>query len=123
MKGTLVRLVFAVVGGGLLYAAWLVVVLGTMSQPPEPRPFLVMLTAPIVTALGFALGTVLGERITRGYRVRLSRAIRWPLVGCMVGALLVYPFGPMLIVFGMFGLGIVAVATREAWAYGDSKRR
>lgn len=117
------RVALSVVGGGVLYGAWLAVVLGMPNQSSSPRPFLVMLTAPIVTALGFALGTVLGERITRGYHVRLSRAIRWPLVGCVVGALLVYPFGPMLIVFGMFGLGTVAVATREAWAYGDSKRR
>lgn len=122
MKGMLVRLVLSVLGGGLLYAAWFAVVLAAMT-PPHPAPFAVMLTAPIVTALGFALGTVLGERLTRGYRVRVSRAMRWPLVGCMVGALLVYPFGPMLIVFGMFGLGTVAVATREAWAYSGAKRR
>lgn len=119
----LVRLAVSVVGGGVLYGAWLAVVLATMGPPSSPRPFLVMLTAPIVTAFGFALGTVLGERLTRGYHVRLSRAIRWPLVGCVVGALLMYPFGPMLIVFGMFGLGTVAVATREAWAHGDAKRR
>ena len=119
----LVRVALSVAGGGVLYGAWLAVVFGSMSQPSSPRPFLVMLTAPIVTAFGFALGTVIGERLTRGYHVRLSRAIRWPLVGCVVGALLVYPFGPMLIPFGMFGLGAVAVATREAWAYGDSKRR
>lgn len=119
----LLRLVMSVVGGGVLYGAWLAVVLGTTGQPASPRPFLVMLTAPIVTAFGFALGTVLGERLTRGYHVRLSRAIRWPLVGCVVGALLVYPFGPMLMVFGMFGLGTVAVATREAWAYGGARGR
>ena len=68
----LVRVALSVAGGGVLYGAWLAVVFGSMSQPSSPRPFLVMLTAPIVTA---------------------------------------------------FGLGTVAVATREAWAYGDSKRR
>ena len=36
-----------------------------------------------------------------------------PLAGCFAGALAVYPFGAMLIVFGMFGLGTVAVVVNE----------
>ena len=38
---------------------------------------------------------------------------KWPLVGCIIGAALVFPFGPMLIVFGMFGLGTLSVILRE----------
>jgi hypothetical protein len=112
----LLRLAAAVLGGGVAYAAWLAVLLWTMPRAPEPPSFAVMLTASIVTAFGFAFGTMLSERLIRGYRVPLSRAVAWPLVGCMVGALLGYPFGPMFVGVGMFGMGIVTVATREAWA-------
>ncbi len=100
----------------MAYAAWLTMVRVTMPQSPDAITFPVMLTGPVATAFGFAAGTMLSERLIRGYRMPLSRAILWPLVGCMVGALLIYPFGPTLVVYGTFGMGIVTALTREAWA-------
>ena len=41
------------------------------------------------------------------------RTLIWPLVGCAVGALAVYWYGPMLIVFGMFVSGTCGVVLRE----------
>jgi len=34
-----------------------------------------------------------------------------------VGAAAVFPFGPMLIVFGMFAVGTLAVTIREGWLF------
>jgi hypothetical protein len=35
------------------------------------------------------------------------------MIGCAIGAAVVYWFGPMLIVFGMFAAGTASVALRE----------
>ena len=71
------------------------------------------LSAPVVTAAGFAAGAALGERLTRVREARFWRILPWPLVGCAVGAGAVYWFGPMLIVFGMFAAGTASVLVRE----------
>jgi hypothetical protein len=38
-----------------------------------------------------------------------------PPLGCAMGAIVTYPFGPMLIVFRMLFLGTLVVIIREAW--------
>jgi len=42
------------------------------------------------------------------------RTFIWPLVGCVLGAVAVVWFGPMLIVFGMLVVGTGSVALRES---------
>ena len=71
------------------------------------------LLAPVATAAGFATSIVISERLTRASRTRFSRLLAWPLLGCAIGAGVVYGFGPMLIVFGMFGAGTASVALGE----------
>jgi hypothetical protein len=111
------RVLLSVLGAIAAYAIWLVAALASRRGPPAPFPFaLLMVTAP-ATALGFALGTLLGERLTRRRRSGLLPAFLWPLVGGSIGAVVVYPFGPMLVVFGVFALGTAAVAAREMWMW------
>ncbi len=71
------------------------------------------LAAPAATALGFAVGAALHERLTERRRDSFPRVYLWPLVGCSVGAVAVFPFGPMLIVFGMFLMGTASMILRE----------
>lgn len=110
---SIIRVVTSVVGAGALYSAWLALMLSIVSRPASPMPRGLLLTAPVAPALGFGLGAFLGDRLTGRRRMRLLQACLWPLAGCIVGALVVYPFGPMLIVFGMFGLGTAAVVLNE----------
>ena len=56
-----------------------------------------------------ALDLLVALPLTPGF----SRILVWPLIGCAVGAGIVYWFGPMLIVFGMFVAGTASVALRE----------
>jgi hypothetical protein len=44
---------------------------------------------------------------------RFIHIYRWPLVGCAIGAGVVYWFGPMLVVFGMLAAGTASVVLRE----------
>lgn len=74
---------------------------------------LLWLVAPVVTALGFAVGATLHERLTEGRRDSFARLYLWPVVGCSVGAVVVFPFGPMLVVFGMFLMGTASMILRE----------
>ncbi|MFQ5868631.1 MAG: hypothetical protein ACE5JC_01890 [Candidatus Zixiibacteriota bacterium] len=80
------------------------------------------LSAPVVTAAGFAAGIVLHEYLTRANRTNFFRIFVWPLVGCAVGAGAVYWFGPMLTVFGMFAAGTTSIALRDALKISRSKR-
>ena len=80
------------------------------------------LMVPIATALGFALGAIVGDRITRGKRESFRGTLLWPLAGCVLGAIAIYWRGPMLIVFGMFGLGTVSIILRE-WVIRKTKNK
>ena len=113
---SLVRLVASVLGAGLLYRAWLALVLIAVPRADAPVPLAFNLAAPVVTALGFALGTIVGERLAGCPRTPFPRAYLWPLAGCIIGAVVVYPFGPTLIVFGMFALGTIAVIAERVIA-------
>lgn len=71
------------------------------------------LSAPVITAAGFAAGIAIFEHLTRASKTGFFRIFTWPLIGCTIGAGAVYWFGPMLIVFGMFVVGAASVALRE----------
>lgn len=127
MLDLFLRVVMSVLGAGTLYSGWLALVLSLNPNPASPISLWLLFTAPVATALGFGLGALIGDRIIRRRpRIRILQAFLWPLAGCIVGAIVVYPFGPMLIVFGMFGLGSAAVVvnnvieTRKAHSVSSS---
>jgi hypothetical protein len=105
---SLARVAISVLGGGLFYSLWLVAFLES-----SILQIAMWFLAPVVTAVGYALGIVLGERLTKASPTRFDRILIWPLIGCIVGAGIVVWFGPMLIVFGMFLLGTASVIMRE----------
>jgi hypothetical protein len=71
------------------------------------------LLAPIVTAAGFTSGILLFEK--RKKKKKFLFIFLWPLIGCSVGAGVVYWFSPMLIVFGMFAVGTASIVLREGY--------
>lgn len=113
MIASIVRVAASVLSGGIVYSVWLAAVLATMRRPTAPLPLALVLTAPIVTAAGFALGALLGDLLTNRSRRRFKPAYLWQLAACAAGALAVYPFGPMLIVFGMLAAGTAVAVTAE----------
>jgi hypothetical protein len=78
--------------------------------------------APATTAAGFALGIALSERLAGQRRTALLRLFLWPLVGCAIGAGVVYWFGPMLTVFAIFAAGTASLALRELYGAGHERR-
>ena len=107
------RVVLSGLTGGTVFSVWLTVYLTNWSWGFETLAWLLWLLAPVVTGFGFGLGVWVGERMFDVGRPTLWAASAWPLAGCVIGTVIVVPFGVMLIVFGMLGMGTVAVAARE----------
>lgn len=107
------RVVFSVLCAGIAYSLWMGAFLLSEDFSGPVAKGLLWIMAPVATGLGFGAGVAIHERITRVSRGSLPRTLIWPLAGCAVGALAVYWYGPMLIVFGMFAAGTCGVALRE----------
>ncbi len=113
MIGLALRMLLSIVCAGVCFAAWLAVTLTwARGRPPAVRAA-GWITAPIAAGLGWAVGVWIGEGLTGARATSFLRLLIWPLVGCAIGAAVAYPFGPMLIVFGMFIGGYASVFLRE----------
>ena len=129
---TFVGVILSVVCAGLFYFVWMATFLLTRSLHNPIVEAALWLSAPVVTATGFATGIALSENnfalcaqfsrtklgscfwtTPKTGRTRFHRIFIWPLIGCAIGAGVVYWFGPMLIVFGMFVAGTASVVLRE----------
>lgn len=108
-----IKVVVSVICAGIFYYAWLIVFL-TTTRYGSVVEAINWLLAPAVTATGFATGIMIFERLTGAGKSGFLKVFVWPLIGCVIGAGAIYWFGPMLIVFGMFMLGTLAVVLREA---------
>ena len=84
-----------------------------MNLENEMIRIITWIMAPIITSVGFGLGIYLYNKVMKTEQDRLYRIIFWPFVGCSLGALLVYWYGPMLIVFAMLVGGTMSIAIRE----------
>ena len=109
----LVKVAVSLLCGGVFYFAWMAsFILATRLENSAVETVLWVL-APVITAVGFAAGIAVFERSTGADKTRLLRIFVWPLIGCAIGAGVVYWVGPMLIVFGMFAAGTARIVLRE----------
>jgi hypothetical protein len=113
LRRALLSLLLSVVGAGLAYSAWLALFLSVYDRSASFVRATLWLLTPVVTAVGYGAGMAVADRLARRRPLRFLSIVVWPLIGCVIGAGVVFPFGPMLIVFGMFGTGTAAVAARE----------
>ena len=111
--GALGRASFSLLCGGISYFVWMAAALLSSSLDNPPLKAFLWLLAPIVTAFGFAAGIAILERGTKTSKTTFLRIFIWPLVACTLGAVAVYWFGPMLIVFAMLAAGAASVFLRE----------
>ena len=111
----LARILTSTLFGGLFYSTWLSVFL-LLSPDGVGLETALWLVSPIITAIGFASGIIVYNHFSRSARLPFIKLVSWPLVGCIIGASVVYWFGPMLIVFSMLALGTISVAARELFS-------
>lgn len=106
-----VRAAVSLLCAGIFYFAWMAVFL--LAAGLDSSVTILWLLAPVTTATGFATGSAVSERLTGARKTKFLRLFTWPLIGCVIGAVAVYGFGPMLIVFAMLAAGTASVVLRE----------
>jgi len=111
--GLCVGIIVSVIFAGIFYTGWLAVAIPVLKSGPLFAKALCWLLAPVVTAAGFAAGIVIFELLPGTRKSKLRDIVLWPLAGCVIGAAVIFFFGPMLIVFAMFALGTAAILTKE----------
>jgi hypothetical protein len=107
------RFVVSVLFGAAFYVAWMALFLVCSAYRSPLLRGLLWILAPIITGLGFFAGAALFIRFRRLPHPPLLRLYLYPLIGCSIGAAVVFPFGPMLIVFGMCLLGSLSIVLFE----------
>jgi hypothetical protein len=107
------RVLSSLIGAIIMFAFWLMTVLAGMPRPPVPPSFAVTLTAPVITAVGFSLGMLVADKLTRTRQGGVRGTFLWSFIGGTVGTLMMFPFGGMMAGFGMFGLATATVLIRE----------
>ncbi len=118
----LVKVTVSLLCAGVFYFVWMAAFLMMVTRLDNLIVEAILwLLSPVVTGTGFAVGIVAAERSSSTARDGFFRTLIWPLMGCAIGASVVYWFGPMLIVFGMFVVGTISVALREAVMLGEKE--
>jgi hypothetical protein len=110
---SLIKVSFSLICGGIFYTFWLAIFLLTRGLHTPFIETILWFLSPIITALGFANGILIYGKLTHDERSEFRQALIWALTGCAIGALFVYWFGPMLIVFSMLITGTASIALRE----------
>ncbi|MHC5033707.1 MAG: hypothetical protein ACYTFZ_01560 [Planctomycetota bacterium] len=110
---SLAKCVASLAGAGLLYTVWMAFFIRLAPLEQKVLTGALWLLAPVLTSLGFALPLALIERLGSEDPSSFARTWAWPLVACLAGAAIVFCFGPMLIVFAMFGAATLSVALRK----------
>jgi hypothetical protein len=111
--GLFIRIIVSVILAGIFYTGWLTVAIPVLKTGPLFPKVLCWLSAPVVTAAGFASGIAIFELLPGTRKSKPRDIVLWPLAGCTIGAAVVFVFGPMLIVFAMFALGTASILTKE----------
>jgi len=123
LGNVVVRLLLSALCAGATYFVWLGGFLLSKDYTGPVVRGIFWLTAPVATAIGFAAGIVIHQRLARSAGTSFIRILIWPLAGCTIGAVAVYWYGPMLIVFGMFAAGTASIALRELLLRGKERKK
>jgi hypothetical protein len=116
-----VKIAVGTFAAGLFYFIWLGAYLLVVDYGETVLDTVMYLAAPVITGAGFALGVEMVERRSGGKEAEFIHVFAWTVAGCAVGAGIVYWFGPMLIVFGMFLGGVASLVLRELVFYFREK--
>lgn len=118
----LVRIAVSLLCAIVFYLVWMVAFLLTTRLESRVAETILWLLAPVITATGFATGIAVRERLSGKARPHFLRIFLWPLIGCAIGAVIVYPLGPMLIAFSMLAAGTASMALREVAGYFGTRQ-
>jgi len=108
------KTILSLIFGAIFYTGWLAVAIPVLKgSAPVAVKAICWLSAPVVTALGFALGVTCFELLPGTRKTKFLSTLKWTLTTCCAAAAAVAIFGPMLIVFAMLTATPIAIAIRE----------
>jgi hypothetical protein len=118
-----IKVIVSLAFAGVFYTFWMAVAISVFKSGEHSSVLdaVLWLSAPAITAAGFAAGIAIFDRLSRSRKPGFLNAFKWSFIGCPVGAAAVFPFGPMLIVFGIFGVGTAAITLRETLTQNQSR--
>jgi predicted anti-sigma-YlaC factor YlaD len=111
--GKLMRVGISVLGAGFFHTAWLAVFILTSKLESRWIRGARWILVPMVTAAGFTVGVQIFDHFAGTRKNKFLHVYFWPLIGCAIGAIAAFSFGPMLIGFGTFGAGTASMLLRE----------
>ena len=98
---------------GVFHIGWLAAFIPAAKSGVMALKILGWLSAPVVTAVGYAAGLWIGERLLTPRTTDFLRILVWPLVGCSLGAAALSWVGPMWAGIGTVVGGAASVVLRE----------
>ena len=98
---------------GVFHIGWLAAFIPAAKSGVIALKILGWLSAPVVTAVGYAAGLWMGERLLTTRTIDFPRILVWPLVGCSLGAAALCWIGPMWAGIGTVVGGAASVVLRE----------
>ena len=113
IKYIMVRVIISLICGGITYFLWMAAFLLVSKSGSQIVEGILWLLAPVVTASGFTTGIRMIEHFNKRASTGFFSIFIWPLIGCTLGAIAVYWYGPMLIVFSMLAAGAASICLRE----------
>jgi hypothetical protein len=109
----LALVVVSVLVAGVFHIGWLAAFIPAAKSGVLALKILGWLAAPVITAVGYAAGLWIGERLLTPRTTGFLRILVWPLVGCSLGAAALSWVGPMWAGIGTVVGGAASVVLRE----------
>ena len=108
LLGVLVRVTLSVFFAVVFYTGWMAVAIPTVKSGfgGVGVKVVIWVLAPVLTGLGFAVGLKIFELFPGVEKGSFWITYKRYLLVCAIGGGVGFAFGPMLIVFGMFGAGM-----------------
>ena len=98
---------------GFFHIGWLVAFIPAAKSGVMALKILGWMSAPVITAVGYAVGLWFGERLLTQRTTDFLRNLLLPLIGCTLGATALCWVGPMWVGIGTFIGGASSVILRE----------
>lgn len=110
---SLAVLAVSILVAGVFHIGWLAAFIPMAKSGVMTLKIVGWLAAPVVTAVGYAAGLWMGERLLSHRTTDFLRILVWPLVGCSLGAAALFWIGPMWAGIGTVVGGAASVVLRE----------
>ena len=103
----------SILAAGVFHIGWLAAFIPAAKSEVMALQTLGWMLAPAITAVGYAAGLWMGERLLTTRTTAFLHILVWPLVGCSLGAAALCWIGPMWAGIGTVIGGAASVVLRE----------